>query len=130
MKNFLNYIIVFIIFSGGLTAKEFFSFADFRVFYFIVPVVLLLWLPFLKSIRCDKSSLWFFSAFSILIFFSLINISLGNNDIILLLKQVLGISLSSFVFFLLFKINNYNVEKLFKVYLNFANTRIKFFIRF
>jgi O-antigen ligase len=53
-------------------------------------------------------------------FFSLINVFLGNNSFFLLSKQITGIVLTSFLFFVLFKINHYDVKKLFRIYLNFA----------
>lgn len=120
LHNFINYILIFTIFSDVLTFQRFFSFADFKVIYFLIPLILLLWIPFFKNTYFDKAFLWFSAIFIIIIIFSLINILFGNNTILLLSKQIIGIFLTSFAFFLLFKINNYDVKKLFKIYLSIA----------
>ncbi|MHA1380623.1 MAG: O-antigen ligase family protein [Candidatus Helarchaeota archaeon] len=120
IKTIVNYIVIFTIFSGGLAIKNFLLFADFRLIYFLMPLVFLLWLPFFKNNHFDRSFLWFCSVFVLIIIFSLINVFLGNNNILLLSKQIAGISLTSLIFFILFKINKYDVKKLFKIYLNLA----------
>ena len=120
IKTIINYITIFTIFSGALTIKNFFSFADLKIIYFLIPLIFLLFLPFLKNTYFDKSYLYFITFFSIIIIFSIFNIFLGNNNILLLSKQVFGIFLTSSIFFLLFKINNYDAKKLFNIYLNFA----------
>jgi O-antigen ligase len=120
LRRLINYIVIFTIFSGGLTLTRFHPFFDLRIIYFLLPLILLFWLPFFKNTYFDKSLLWFYSIFIIIIFFSIINVFFGNNSFLLLSKQVIGILLTSLVFFLLFKINNYDVEKIFKIYLNIA----------
>jgi hypothetical protein len=45
---------------------------------------------------------------------------MGNNTVLLLLKQTIGILLASSAFYLVIKANNYDIIKLFKIYLTFA----------
>ena len=120
IKTVINYIAVFTIFSGGLTLVDFFIFGELRIIYFLMPLVLLLWIPFFKDAHFDRSFLWFFAIFAVIIIFSLINIFFGNTTLFLLTRQAAGIFLIALAFFLLFKINNYDVKKLFKIYFNVA----------
>ncbi len=120
IKNFINYIIIFTIFSGGLTFANVFSFGEFRIIYILLPLILLAWIPFLENTYFDRSFLWFYTIFVIIIISSIINVFLGNNTFSLLSKQIVGILLTSLSFFLLFKINDYDVRKIFKIYLNLA----------
>jgi len=50
----------------------------------------------------------------------LLNISAGNNSGPLFLKQFLGLIFNGIVYYSLFKLNNNNVDKLFRIYLKFC----------
>lgn len=117
LQKFINYIVVFTIFGSGFDLSGIFSFADFRISYLLILFALLLWLPFLKGIYFNKFFLFFFS---LIVIFSLYNVYIEKDTIGLLTKQVIGISLNAFIFYLLVKINKYDVKRLFKIYLNIA----------
>jgi len=117
LQNFINYLAIFTIFSGGFTFQGILPFADLRISYLIMAFVLLLCLPFLKGVYFNKTFLYLFG---IIIIFSLYNVYIGEDTLGFLMKQVVGISLNAFIFYLLFKINNYDVKRLFKIYLNIA----------
>jgi O-antigen ligase len=116
-KKIINYLLTSAIFCGSLTFHKFFSFADLRIADLILVFVLLLWILFLKSLYFNKT---FLILFIIIIILSLCNVFLGKDTLVLLTKQIVGISISSLAFYLLIKINDYDVKKLFKIYLNFA----------
>ena len=117
MRKLINYIAIFVVFSGALTYQGILPFVDLRISYLIMALVLLLCIPFLKGIYFNKTFLFLFG---IIIIFSLYNIYIGKDTFLLLTKQIIGIFLSSFIFYLLMEINRYDVKKLFKVYLNLA----------
>jgi len=116
IKTVLNYISVFIVFSGGWT---FFilDFADLRASYFVMMFIMLAWLPFLRHIYFHKG---FMLLFFIICLASLYNIIIGNDTPDLFMKQFIGILLNSFFFYALIKINGYDIKRLFKIYLNLA----------
>jgi hypothetical protein len=74
----------------------------------------------LKNSYVDRVLIWFYLIFAFIILISICNIFLSNNSFLLLSKQIGGIFLTAFVYFILFKINEYDVKKLFKIYLNLA----------
>lgn len=117
LQNIINYIIIFTIFSDAFGVGDIFSLAEFRISYIIMPLVLLFWIPFLKNIYFNKA---FFFLFIIIIISSLYNIYIGKDTLVLLTKQVMGISLNAIMFYLLIKVNKYDLKRLFKVYLNIA----------
>ena len=116
MKNVINYTSVFIIFSGALSFQNF-LFAEARVSYLIIFGVFLLLLPFLKGLHFNKTFLLLFLS---IVAFSLYSVYIGNNTFELFAKQFVGILTSVFFFYLLIKINGYDIKRLFKVYLNIA----------
>lgn len=59
------------------------------------------------------------SAFMFLSFF---NLFLDNISLFLLLKQIIGFIFNGLVYYLLIKINRYNIDRLFRTYLNLAFT--------
>lgn len=117
LKDAINYIVIFIIFSSAFTFRDIFLFAELRISYLIMVLALLLWIPFLKNIYFNKV---FFFLFGIIIIFSLYNIYVGKDTLGLLVKQVIGILLNAIIFYLLIKVNNYDLKRLFKIYLNIA----------
>ncbi len=115
-KKIINYISIFTLFSGALSYNLGF-FAEFRVFYIILLALLIVFSLSLKNLYLDKKI--FFSIY-LLIIISYFDVLTGNNTTLLLVKQAIGILLNVLVFYLLFKVNNYDVLKLFKIYLNIA----------
>lgn len=121
LKQILNYIAVFIVFSGGFTYTlmlSTFGYTDFRILYVIIFAIGLLWLPFLADgVYINKTFLYLFL---LIILISILDVFYGVNSFSGLLKQLVGISSSVLFFYLLFWLNNYDVKKLFKIYLNIA----------
>jgi len=116
LKTILSYFVVSIIFSDALTFLSFFSFADFRVSYLMIGIFLLIIL-FSRRIAINKTFCIFMG---IITLSSLYNIYIGKDTFLLLTKQVVGIAANALTFYSLMKFNDYNVEKLFKIYLNIA----------
>lgn len=112
--NIINYLSVFIIFSGTFTFPL--GAFELRMSYFIALLVLLL-LPAIKDIVLSKI---FFFPFLLIILASIYSVVLGRDNFMLLSKQVIGISFNAAFFYLIFKINGFNVKKIFKVYFNLA----------
>ena len=117
IKTLLNYAAVLIIFTEAGSFSSGTSIASYRISYLIIAVILMCWLPVLKGLYFNKTFLFLFS---IIILFSFYNVFMGNDTIVLLAKQIVGIFLSSFIFYLLIKINRYDLKGLFKIYLNIA----------
>ncbi len=116
LLKIINYLVILGIFSGALT-YDLRTFAEFRIIYITLPTVILIVLFSTKSFSINKK---FFFYFLVLFFPSLYNVFMGNNTVLLLLKQTIGILLASSAFYLVIKANNYDIIKLFKIYLTFA----------
>jgi hypothetical protein len=112
MKKILSYSIVSTIFIDFTLFNNPF---DFYLYYIIYLIFLVVYLfnyaelkfnfPFLKII------LSFF-------FFSIVAVLMNNYSLFPVIKQLLIMLFSSLTFFLLIKLNNYDLEKIFKIYLN------------
>jgi hypothetical protein len=116
-RQVINYIAVFIVFSDALTFRDILPFMELRSSYFLLALVLVLCIPLLKGVYFNRTFLFLFGA---IIVFSLCNIYVEKDSFFLLAKQVIGIFSSSLIFYLLMKANEYDVKRLFKVYLNLA----------
>ena len=115
MKNFLLYLIVSNVFLGGYI---FFSSPfEFYLGYIFLLVFLLVYLLCYKKVQINYS---FIFILSILAISSLVNVFLGNNTSYLLIKQLVGIFLTGVSYYLLIKVNDFKVEKLFKIYLRLS----------
>src|SRR3989339_314571 len=86
---------------------------DFYLFYIIFFVFLVI--AFLNRVEIINTT--FFVLFSVVFFLSIINISFSGFSVLLVLKQ-LGILFSASAYYLLIKINDYDVDYLFRIYLN------------
>ena len=118
IKTLLNYLAVLSVFTG--MSKISFAYchnAEFRFAYVLMAIILILWLPFLKNIYFNKI---FLLVFIVISFFSLINVFLGNNELLLLMKQVVGILGFAVFYYVLLKVNDYDVRRLFEIYLTVA----------
>ncbi len=116
-RRVINYIAVFIVFSDALAFRDILPFMEVRGSYFLMALVLVLFIPLLRGVYFNKTFLFLFGA---VIVFSLYNIYVAKDTFSLLAKQVIGIFSSSLIFYLLMKVNSYDVKRLFKVYLNLA----------
>lgn len=116
LKGLLNWISVFVVFSGGWTL-HIVAFADYRLSYLLMTFVILAWLPFLRGIYMNKGFLLIFFIISLA---SVYNIVIGNNTLDLFVKQFVGIFLNAIFFYMLIKINNYDIKTLFGIYMKIA----------
>jgi len=116
IKKIINYVVIFTVFSDALILKNTHLF-EVRASYAILSIFLFIALAFFKKLYFNKLFLMIYIA---LIFFSLVNILTGNNTLLLFTKQVLGIFSHAFLFYLFIKFNNFDIDNLFKIYLNIA----------
>ena len=115
MTNIFNYLLIFNVFAGAFVL--FYSPFDFYLGYVFIIFFLIFY--FLRYRKFDIN----FTFLLILIWltnFSLINVFFGNDTLHLMMKQVLGISITGSAYYLLVKVNKYEIEKLFKIYLRIA----------
>jgi len=112
----INYLVIFAVFSDGLVFRYILP-IDLRISYFIILPTLFLFGFAFKNLYFNKTFLF---VFIVVVVSSFYNVYLEKNTITLLMKQIVGIGLTSLMFYLLIKINKYNINKLFRIYLNFA----------
>jgi hypothetical protein len=117
VRNLINYLAVFIVFSDALGSAGFFTYFDLRGSYFILPIVLILCVLVSGNLYFNKT---FITILGVLIIFSIYSIFVGKNTTLLMSKTVIGIFLNSLTFYMVFKLNNYDVKKLFVIYLSIA----------
>lgn len=113
----LNYAAIFIVFSSSFTYLQALPFADFRLSYLLTALILFFFVISYRKLLLHKG---FFFCLAIVVITSFYNIFIGKDTFGLLMKQVVGISLNSILFYTLIKINKCDVKKIFKAYLNFA----------
>lgn len=116
LKTILNYLLIFTIFSGALSFNIT-SFAELRLAYLIMAVVLILWLSALKGLYYNRV---FMIGMLFMVIFSLYNVSIDKGAFGLVAKQAFGIAANSVIFYTLIKFNDYDIVALFKIYLKFA----------
>lgn len=116
IKRILSYIAVFALFSDAFTYMRL-SFVEVKMYYFVIPIILMLLFVILKGFYLNVK---FICIISVVFLSSYINILFGNNTFLLFGKQAIGILITSMFFYLLLKINNYDVSEVFKIYLNLA----------
>jgi len=117
LLNVLNYLSVFIVFSGAVIFGNTNSF-EVRGSYFIMALVFIFWIPLIK--RSIVFNRVFFIPFAAVILFSLLNAARSFTAPHLLAKQAIGISVNALWFYTLIKINRYDIKRLFKIYLDLA----------
>jgi len=116
LKTILNYFAVFIVFSGTFVFTTS-QFVEMRGFYFIMALISFFWLPKIRDLVFNRV---FFIPFFIIIILSFYNVWRGFDTFDLLIKQVLGISINALWFYMLIRINDYDIKSLFRIYLNIA----------
>ena len=121
LKKLFHYLAIFTIFTGAWSYQfftPFLGYTDFRILYIFILVLTALWLPFLADgIYINRT---FVYLFLLIILISLVCVFYGINSVSGLLKQLVGISSSALFFYILIRINNYDVKRLFNIYLNIA----------
>ena len=115
MTTLFNYLLIFNVFAGGFVL--FFSPFEFYLGYIFIIAFLIIYV--LRYRKFDIN----FTFLLILIWltnFSLVNVYFGNDALPLMLKQVVGILITGSAYYLLVKVNKYEIDKLFKIYLKIA----------
>jgi len=123
MVTLFNYLLISNIFTGGfvLFTRPF----EFYLGYIFIIAFLFLYViryRFLYVTHCREINDFtaFLAVLIVLTVSSLVNVYLGKDTIFLMTKQVLGIFLNGAAYYLLIKVNKYEINRLFKVYLNIA----------
>lgn len=114
--NALNYILILVAFSSSLVFRDV-TIVDVKISYLIMVLCFFPLFFVCKWVIFNKKTLIILLIITIP---SVVNIYIGNNSWGLLVRSWLGITLSSLIFYLLIKANNYDLSKLFRVYLNLA----------
>jgi len=110
-----NYLLISNIFTGAFVFNN--GSFDFYISYIFMIGFILAYIFINKKIFISRSFIYIFAAAFLI---SFLNILLGNNSISLLFKTAIAFILNGMVYYLLIKLNNYNVEKLFRIYLRLA----------
>lgn len=117
MTTLFNYLLVFNVFGGGfifiLPSLPF----EFYVGYIFVILFLMMYIICYRDISINSS---FLVILMIMTITSFVNIYFGNNTFSGLIKQALGIFMTGTVYYLLIKVNDFKVDRLFKIYMQFA----------
>lgn len=116
LKKALNYLAVFIVFSGALS-YDIETIAWLRGSYIIIVICLAFWLIFLRNTYFHKGFIFFFS---IIAGISFVSVFKGDDTMTLLLKETAGIFFNALIFYILVKVNNYDTKSLFRIYLRIA----------
>ncbi len=125
-SNILNYIIIFIVFSEAFTLQirpilGVYWNSYFKIYHMVLAIFLLFMILkhglISKQIYFNKTFLFLFS---IVVYFSIYNLLLGNTAFLPLLPQLAAIFAHSLAFYLFVKLNKMDVRKLFSIYLNIA----------
>lgn len=119
MKNIINYISVFIIFSGAFVIQDV-VLGQLEADLYLYYIWILLALPVFGLYSQLKLHSGFLVIIFVLFFIGTVNVFIGNDTFSLLLKQIIGIVLMGTFFFYLLKFNNYDYKKLFGVYMNMS----------
>jgi len=115
MTPLFNYLLVFNIFAGAFTIFR--APFEFYLGYIFIIFFLVVYIWRYRGMRINSN---FIIILIILTIFSLINVYLGNDTVFLLAKTISGILITGIAYYILIKINNYDINKLFKIYLRIA----------
>lgn len=115
MITLFNYLLIFNVFAGGFVL--FYSPFEFYLGYIFIIFFLVIYFFRYRNVGINSN---FLVIILVLTVSSLVNVYFGNDTIFLMIKQVLGILITGAAYYLLIKVNNYDIEKLFKIYLRIA----------
>ena len=107
-----NYLLIFNVFAGGFVL--FTSPFEFYLGYIFIICFLFVYIFRYHNININRN---FLLILIVLTVSSLVNVYFGNDTLFLLAKQVLGILITGLAYYLLIKVNNYEIDKLFRIYL-------------
>ncbi len=116
MIQLFNYLIVSNIFTGGFVFSTFLPFS-FQIGYIIIICFLIAYIFYYQNIVINFNFLVILIAVT---FFSILNVCLENVSLLFVAKQVIGILITGIAYYLLIKVNNCEIEKLFKIYIKLA----------
>ncbi len=119
MKSLLNILLISNVFLSGFASwiTIFNVTFEFYLGYIFILISILYYFIRYQNLYVNRT---FLTVIFILVFFSIINVLTDHNHITLLLKQIIGISITATSYYMLIKINNYNVCKLYSIYIKFA----------
>ena len=117
VRNLINFLAILTIFLDSYSLFGIFPYFNLRGSYLILPIILILCFLLLRNLYFNK---FFILILFLLVILSIYPIIIGDNSTLSMSKQVIGIFLNSFIFYLVLKVNNYDVTKLFLSYLNIA----------
>ncbi|MDD5131468.1 MAG: hypothetical protein PHH44_02285 [bacterium] len=115
MVNLFNYLLISNVFTGGFILFK----AGFEFYLGYIFMLAFLFFYFIRYGQPYFSRVFVYSLVLILAV-SAVNVWLGNNSWMLLIKQLLGFLLNGLVYYLLIKINKEDLDKLFRIYLKMA----------
>jgi hypothetical protein len=124
LLNIINYLAVFAVFSEAITLPKFFTdtypnFYNLKVYNLVLCIILILMASKLNEIKI-KFRFPIIFLITVYTYISLTNIALNRVTSLNLFKQLIGISLHSLVFYMLLKLNNFEIKRLFIIYLRIA----------
>jgi len=116
MITLFNYLLIFNIFAGGFVLSIPLPFEFYLGYLFIIAFLI----SYIVRYRKFDINLNFLIVLIFLTFFSLVNVLLNNVTALLVLRQVSGILITGSAYYLLIKVNKFEINKLFKIYLRIA----------
>ncbi|MFH1846632.1 MAG: hypothetical protein ABH869_03655, partial [Candidatus Omnitrophota bacterium] len=115
MKKFLNYLMIFSFFTGAFVFYN--GFFDFYASYIFMAFFVCMYILLYYKISFSRT---FVYVLAVAVFLSFVNVLLGKNSIPLLLKTTIAFVLNGTVYYLLLRMNNYDVNRLFRIYMRIA----------
>ncbi|MFH1288543.1 MAG: hypothetical protein ABII25_07605 [bacterium] len=115
MKKIINYLMVFNFFTGAFVLSS--GFFEFYVNYIFMAIFMCVYVLFYHKISISRS---FVYVLTIAVFFSFLNVLWGKDTMPLMLKVTAGFILNGVAYYLLIRMNNYNVNELFRIYMRIA----------
>jgi len=115
MITFFNYLLISNTFLGGFILFR--GYFDFYLGYVFMICFLFFCIYSYRKLYVSKSFIFILLFMSLL---SFLNVFLGNDSVPCLLKIFLGFIFNGVVYYMLFRLNNNEVDKLFRIYLQIA----------
>jgi hypothetical protein len=115
MIKFFNYLLISSIFIGAFVFDA--GYFDFYISYIFFIIFLLTYIFFYRKISIQRN---FFYVFLAIFLFSSLNVFQGDNSLLALLKVSAGFIFNGITFYLLIRLNENKVSRLFRVYLQVA----------
>ncbi len=115
MVTFFNYLLLSNIFTSSVV---FFTVPfEFYLGYIFMVLFLGLYIFHYHKLHINSN---FIIILSLFVVSSFLNFLLGDVSLFLFSKQIFGFLLNGLVYYLLIRVNKYNIDRLFRVYLNLA----------